>query len=193
VDGDDYDEEDRHHLQSLGIIVLPVAEVENLLLLPNVSKAIAVAEGFTGKQLEEKLSVLSEAVLQSLDTEEKIEAVVVRYCQRRIDRMLKKIDLSGPKTVESLRIRYDACTKDLDFEAISATRSEEIHQAIAERDLSKLLSVYDNKQLLAIAASHLKGCRKDRFEGWISRSLLNNSCPELTAALVLHLPRVEPS
>jgi ABC-type cobalamin/Fe3+-siderophores transport system ATPase subunit len=192
VDGDDYDEEDRQHLQGLGIIVLPVAEIENLLLLPNVSKAIAVAEGFAGEQLAQKLSELAEAVFQSLNSDSKIEAVVVRYCQRRIDRMLKKIDLSSAKTVEALRVVYSACTEALDVEGISATRSGEIHQAISERDLSKLLAVYDNKQLLALAASHLKACRKDRFEGWISRSLRNNSCPELTAALVPHLPKIEP-
>lgn len=192
VDGDDYEEEDRLRLYDLGITVLPVAEIENLILLPDVSKPIAEAEGFTGEALDQKLSELAEAVFQSLDTDKKIEAVVVRYCKRRVDRMLKKIDLSGAKTVEALRSEYANRTGALDVEGISAARTGEIRQAISDRDLSGILALYDNKQLLSLAASHLKGCRKDKFEGWITRSLRNNSCPGLSDALGLHLPEIEP-
>ncbi|MES0827701.1 AAA family ATPase [Ruegeria sp. SCP11] len=190
VDGDDYEEEDREYLGRLGIAVLPVAEIENLLLLPDVSSAIADAEGFTGGALDQKLSELADAVFQSLDTPTKVEAVVVRYCQRRIDRALKKIDLSRAKTVEALRGEYDTRTAALDIEGIAAERTRAIQEAIADRDLSGLLRFYDNKELLVIAASQLKGCRKDRFEGWINRCLRNGTHPELTAALGRHLPQV---
>lgn len=193
VDGDDYEEEDRQYLQDLGIAVLPVAEVENLLLLPDVSNAIAVAEGFVGEELDQKLSQLADAIFGSLDTEQKVEAVVVRYCRRRIDRALKKIDLSSASTIELLRGEYAARTGALDIEGIADIRTGEIHQAISEQDLPKLLRLYDNKQLLALAATHLKGCRKDRFEGWVARCLRNDTNPELMTALRAYLPQIEAS
>ncbi|MEP2891264.1 AAA family ATPase [Tateyamaria sp.] len=191
VDGDDYQDEDKAALEDLGIKVLSVAEIENLLLLPNVSSAIAQAEGFAGAELTEKLNALAEAIYQTLDTDPKIEAVVVRYCQRRIDRMLKKIDLSAAKTVEDLKGEFTARTGALDIESIAVKRTAEIEKALSEKDLPKLLAYYDNKGLIPIAATHLKGCHKDRFEGWISRSLQNGSCPQLTEALSNHLPEIE--
>ncbi|EEX08972.1 ABC transporter, ATP-binding protein-related protein [Ruegeria lacuscaerulensis ITI-1157] len=193
VDGDDYEEDDRQYLQELGIAVLPVAEIENLLLLQDVSAAIAGAEGFSGGELDQKLSQLANAIFGSLDTEKKVEAVVVRYCRRRIDRALKKVDLSNASTIEALQGEYAARTGALDIEGIAAMRTGEIHQAISERDLPKLLRLYDNKQLLALAATHLKGCRKDRFEGWVARCLRNNTNPELTTALRACLPQIEAS
>jgi len=193
VDGDDYEKEDEQRLNDLGIIVLSVAEIENLFLLPRASRAIAEAEGFAGDQLDGKLYALTEAIFKPLDNANKIEAVVVRHSKRRIDRMMKKIDLSSANTVEELRAEYDARTNDLDVEGIASARFEVIHKAVAERDLSTLLAVYDNKEeLLALAASHLKGCSKDRFKGWITRSLMNNSCPQLTEALSEFLPAIEP-
>jgi hypothetical protein len=47
VNGDDYGDEDRQYFKSLGVMVLPVSEIENLLLLPNVSRVIAETEGYT--------------------------------------------------------------------------------------------------------------------------------------------------
>ena len=40
---------------------------------------------------------------------------------------------------------------------------------VEKRDVSKLLSIYDNKGLLAIASTHLKGTRRSEFEHWLIR------------------------
>ena len=45
VDADDYEDEDKDYLAELGIATLPVSEIENVIALPDVSRAIAKTEG----------------------------------------------------------------------------------------------------------------------------------------------------
>ncbi len=52
VDGDGHNDEDRKYLAERGIKVLPVSEIENVIALPDVSRAIAEAEGYEGPETE---------------------------------------------------------------------------------------------------------------------------------------------
>ena len=87
VDADDYQPEDIAILGQYGVAVLPVSEIEDLVLLPEVSRAIAESEGYNGTELEAKLKGVKDAVFQSLSSAAAIEGVVVRYAERRIDRL----------------------------------------------------------------------------------------------------------
>jgi hypothetical protein len=90
VDADDYQTDDIALLDQLGVKVLSVSEIENVILLPAVSRAIVETEGYAGPELETRLGQLQDAIFESLNSPAAIEAVVVRYCRRRIDRLLKK-------------------------------------------------------------------------------------------------------
>ena len=79
VDADDYDPDDIAILGQHGVSVLPVSEIENLVLLPAVSRAIVESEGFVGTELEAKLAGIKYAVFQSLNSASAVEAVVARY------------------------------------------------------------------------------------------------------------------
>jgi len=190
VDGDDYGQDDKDKLIELGIQVLPVSEIENLILLPIVTTAIAESEGHVGQAAVAKVTALTEAICRTLDTAQKIEKVVVEYCKRRIDRALKKVDLSDSSTVIGLQDQYDAATGEVDVPTIAAQRTQEINDAIAAKDLPKLLEYYDNKGLIALAASHLRNQRRDNFEEWVVRSLLNDTCPPLKQSLREVLPEI---
>jgi hypothetical protein len=48
VDADAYEDVEIKALNNQGVGVLPVSEIENLFLLPEVARAIAEAEGFRG-------------------------------------------------------------------------------------------------------------------------------------------------
>jgi ABC-type cobalamin/Fe3+-siderophores transport system ATPase subunit len=192
VDADDYSEEDIQHLVSLGVSVLPVSEIENIILIPNVSRAIAESEGHTGSELEEKLEVLSEAIFNSLSSERAVEDVVVRYCRRRIDRTLKKVDLSEAETISSLGDKYLSETQSLNINEIAQEAKDRITNAIEQKDLPLLLRNYDNKGMMALAASHLKNCRLQAFESWIVRVLRNQNVPELISTIQELLPDIEP-
>lgn len=192
VDADDYSQEDQEYLKNLGIATLPVSEIENLILLPNVSSVIAQSEGHTGAELYKKLNNLAEAIFDSLNSARAIEKVVTRYCKRRIDRLLKKIDLSEAETVVALAARYTQQTEALDIENIAQEATRRINQAIENKDLPLLLANYDNKGMVAFAATHLKGCSRSNFEHWLVRVLRNSNVQGLIESIQETLPEIEP-
>ena len=191
VDADDYDDEDKKYLAKQGIKVLPVSEIENVIALPDVSRAIAESEGYENPELEAVLNQLSEAIFETINSPEKIEKVVVRYCKRRIDRMLKKVDLSETGTIDELEKNYCSQVKALNIRSITDPATEQIKQAIKEQNLPKLLSYYDNKGIIALAASKLKNCRKRAFESWLTRTLRNNSFLPVSEAIRSQLPKIQ--
>lgn len=191
VDADDYEEEDVQHLASLGVSTLPVSEIENIILMPSVSRAIAENEGYTGGELDEKLENLSEAIFNSINSERAIEEVVVRYCRRRIDRTLKKVDLSEAETIPTLRDKYLKETQRLDISEIAQRAKERITTAIEQKDLPLLLKNYDNKGMIALAASQLKNCKLQAFESWVVRVLRNQNVPTVVSAIQELLPDIE--
>lgn len=191
VDADDYDEEDKSYLGQLGIATLPVSEIENLILLPDVSKAIAISEGYAGEELLTRLSALSDKIFESVNSEEKIEKVVVLYCKRRIDRILKKIDLSNAKTISAVEAEYVNKTSSLNIQEIAGYLTEKIQSAIASRDLPELLARYDNKGLVSHAAAYLKSCQQKNFEAWLTRVLRNKSDAGIITAISNHLPEIK--
>lgn len=192
VDADNFSERDVAYLAELGVGVLPVAEVENLFLLPAVSRAIAGTDGYVGDELDARLKALEGAVLGTLVPAANVEAAVARHCRRMIDRQLKRVDLSGWDSVDEIATEYARRTAELDVKAIGAAARERIRKAIEMRDLPLLLANYDNKGLLKEAAQHLRANKKRGFEEWLVRVLKNGTHPELVAVLKAALPAVEP-
>lgn len=190
VDADAYEADEVDMLQKLGIGVLPVAEIENLILLPAVSRAIAESEGYKDQELATVLKALKDAVFQFVKPSE-IEAAAVRYCRWRIDRVLKKVDLSGAPTIADIANEYAKQTATLDIDKIAKTSSTRIEEAIKADDLEKLLACYDNKGLMALASTRLRNSKVDAFTSWITRVLRNEKVPGLVAAIQKELPRIE--
>lgn len=191
VDADDYSEEDRNTLNDLGVRVLPVSEIENLFALPDVSSQIAFLDGYSDEEVVQKNEDLLNAILATIDTPEKIEAVVVRYCRRRIDRTLKKIDLSAARSVAALVQEYGTQTAALDVTAFAASATARIQESIQERDLGALLACYDNKGILAIVAQHMRGTPTKSFLGWLTRMLRSDQGKELLRVMQENLPEIE--
>ncbi|WP_256644395.1 AAA family ATPase [Stenotrophomonas sp. 9(2022)] len=191
VDADDHSADEIAKMNAMGVFPLSVSEVENLILLPAVSREIAKLDGFAGGELEARLSRLESAVLGTLDSQAKIDEVVLRYCRRRIDRALKRIDLSAQENLDDLVAKYVEETVGLDVQSIASTAAQKIDMAVKNADLPSLLSIYDNKGLIALAASHLKQTRMSAFEGWLTRMLRDETkAPDLIAVLRCNLPAV---
>lgn len=190
VDADDYSSEDIEYLDGLGIKVIPVSEIENIFLLPPVSTAILKLEGYSGSELEDKYNLYSEAIFNSLKSDQ-INDVVLRHSRRRIDRSLKKVDLSRASSVGELSTILDSNLSELNITAISDFKQREIEKAIENKDLYLLLKHFDNKGLLALAATNLKGCRLTSFEQWLSRILSQQSNNEVKVAIKEQLPNLE--
>ena len=192
VDADHRPAEEIAYLKDHGISVLPVAEIENIILLPSVSRAIAELERYKGAELENVLTKLKDAVFSMVIATETVETVVMRYSRRRIDRFLKTIDLAKASTVLELKAEYRRRTGELDVEAIAQQAKSCIDEAIRDGDLRKLLSIYDNKGLMALAAKYLRRSNLRAFKSWLTRALRTNTVPTLVAAIANCLPKIEP-
>ena len=163
-----------------------------MIALPDVSRAIAEAEGYEGTELKKVLNQFSEAIFKTINSPEKIEKVVVRYCKRRIDRTLKKVNLKEAGTINELEKKYRYETKALNIKSIANQATEQIKQAIEKQNLPKLLSYYDNKGIMALAAKNLKACTRSHFENWLTRVLRNDTCPSVSKAIQSQLPEIQP-
>lgn len=190
VDADDYDATDVDHLQKMGVAVLPVSEIENLFLLPEISRQIAVADHLAPEEIDARLAELRDELLTLASQPSVVDPVVRRYCLRRIDRALKRTDLSQQATIDEIDAGYRQHTQSLDIQSIAHERKNKISAAIADRDLPTLLSLVDNKGMLAQAAKRLKNTGRGPFEAWITRVLLNDRVPGLAAALRRVLPEI---
>lgn len=190
VDADDYSEEDKQRLAEFGVATLPVAEIENLFLLPDLASAILEEEKFQGRELQARLDALKSDIFAEVQKPGALEAAVLRYCRRRIDRTLKKIDLRDAISPADLAVSYAAKTAALDVFAIAKEAQDRIEKAVREDNLPLLLANFDNKALLALAARHLKNTPKGAFESWITRAVLDPKAEKLKAALVGVLPAV---
>jgi AAA domain, putative AbiEii toxin, Type IV TA system len=190
VDADHYHADDIAYLESLGIAVLAVSEIENVILLPSVSRAIAASEGYEDEALESNLAALKQDIFDTLNSTDTVDTVVAQYCRRRIDRTLKKIDLSGAANVSEITAEYARQTTGFNIAEIAANVTDRIKYAQQNGDLPALLASYDNKGLMALAAKHLKKSKLKDFESWLTRVLRSDKVPELVLEIRKVLPEI---
>ena len=188
VDGDHRSADEIEYLRGRGVIVLPVAELENVFLLPEVSRAIAAHEAHEGDGRDARLKNLRQAAFGSIASSDQKLATKLRYVTRQIDRALKHVDLSAATSVEELKTNYRDNVRSLDVDALTSIVEHQIDSAIQADDLPPLLAIYENKGLLALAAKHLKDTNLKSFKAWLERVLRNGSAPQLTSAIRHALP-----
>ena len=188
VDADGRDADDRAHLAGIGVSVLPVAEIENLLLLPAISRVILAKNDFSGAELDSKLADVKAAVFADAAVPKNINEVVLGYCRRRIDQLLKRIDFSADKSVGDLAASYATQTDALDVTAIAAEVEKKIEDAIADDDLPALLAIYDRKKPLLALAARLRSGNVNEFTGWVTRAIQSKDDERLRLAIEAVLP-----
>ncbi len=120
--------------------------------------------------------------------------VALGYCRRRIDRMLKRIDLSTDKSIADLAASYTARTAELDVAALAAEIKTKIAVAVTAGDLTALLAIYDRKKpLLALASSHLRNWKVEIFSAWIARAIQSMRDDRLRQVIRAVLPEITPT
>lgn len=188
VDADGRDADDRAYLASIGVSVLPVAEIENLLLLPAVSRIILTKNDFSGAELEAKLTEVKAAVFADASVPQNVNEVVLGYCRRRVDQVLKRIDFSADKSVGDLATSYATQTSALDVAAIATGIENVITGAIANDDLPALLAIYDRKKPLLVLAARLRSGSVNEFTAWVTRAIQSKEDDRLRMAIEAVLP-----
>lgn len=192
VDADGRETAEINYLNELGVAALSVSEIENVLLLPEVSRAIAETDGYTAPEIEEKLINLKVDIFATINSPGAIEKVAIRQCKRAVDRLLKRVDLSDADSVVGISIEYRRLVGLIDIEELSRQTVSKINEIIRTDNLVELLAVYDNKGLLALAARHLKRSKRCDFEAWIARVLRNEKEPSLARKIREYLPNMIP-
>lgn len=191
VDADDYTEEEISKMTDLGVSVLPVSEVENLMLLPDVASTIATHEGYAHDLLLQQLAKLRDELFSV--AESAIDSAVLLFCRRQIDRAFKKIDLTDSKTLDDLATKYAAATKTIDVAVLADSTRATLEKTLRDRDLRVLLKKFDGKgAFMAVAARHLQKTRKDDFEHWLIRVLATGKVAGLAQAIRQSLPEIVP-
>ena len=156
VDGDDREAPEIEYLRTRDVYVLPVAEVENLLLLPDVF--LALAEAFLCSDPPARLASLKSEVLKEASAN--IDLVGARYTTRQLGRRLNRIELNA-KDFRTLQTAYQVELAPIDPTAIFNAFKTKLEHSIQTADLPGVLRLYDNKGLLASAA-HLLGLKDQK-------------------------------
>ena len=186
VDADDRTPEEILKLNQDGIYPLSVSELENVILNEKIANAICKLEAFDASETATRIASLKEKVFVAAACETSKDAAVMRHVQRRIDREMKSIKLTEAKTPQVLASAFSTGVAAIDVVTIAQKRQTEIDKAVTNRDLATLLTLYDDKGLLAIAGTELTGKSKKKFERWIARQLRQNA--EFRNAFETELP-----
>lgn len=189
VDADDYTADEATAMATHGVGVLSVSEIENLVLLPSVASVIAKSEGFHGDALDNRMAALCDDLVMAASGS--IEKTIMQQCRRRIDRTLKKIDLSSATTPEQLANEFQTRTQAVDVNGLAQEARSKMETALHTKDVPALLKYFDGKgPFMAAAAKHLKSTRKENFEEWLVRVLRTGSVHDLVPAISQVLPAV---
>lgn len=187
IDADGYSEEEIQIFQTKGVEILPVSEIENLFLLPEVVEAIAKSDGYSQGDVRQKVTQVHNELFSHAAKSKNKDAVILRYCRRRIDRALKKIDLSDASNVSDLSRVYEEKTRLLNISTLAQDVDNAIQKAISEKNVAELLRWYDNKGILTLVAQ-VKGITKDKFEQWVVRVMRSNTDSVVANAVKSKLP-----
>ena len=177
VDRDTRDSSQIEELEGQGIKVLPCSEIENIFSLSSVAHEVLKIEGFNGNELNNQKEQFKGRLLKYIKNNlsgDGLEKFVVKKIHRRIDTYLKNIDLSNTQNSNEMKGKLTSEVLALTDSKINKWISEmkdEIQGCINNKDIDRLLYIYENKGLLNETALILKSTRKPDFENWLMRQL----------------------
>jgi AAA domain, putative AbiEii toxin, Type IV TA system/Protein of unknown function (DUF4435) len=150
VDADHRTSSEIVSLHAIGVSATPVAEIENLFLLPDVFPALAQTLGYDSLEAAGLSRKLGERILATAGRD--IAAFALRYTKRRIDRTLKVIGLVS-KNATDLSAEFTSRIATIDPAQIHADASQRLTTSVENHDVEEVLGIYDNKGLLGQAAT----------------------------------------
>ena len=153
IDADHKSDEDKRHLEGKGIYTLPVCEIENLFLLPEVLGAILEIEGYTGNELAQKRDNILKQLFDHAAIEEHQNRAILRYCGREIDSCFKKVNLKAATDTQTLKTTFTEKIGKIDVDQLAHDASKNFSDAIDSKNAAGLLKIFDAKgKILSIAA-----------------------------------------
>jgi len=185
VDSDGRSDSEIAFLEKLGVYVLPVAEVENALLLPSVFLALATALHCSDPN--RLLAELTDEVIQ--EASRNLEGVSARHTIRELDHCLKRLEIKA-KDLGSLEAEFKVQLGSIQPQTLFEGFKSHLFRDIHNRNLAAILRSYDNKGLLSRAASKLGLRHQNELLDKVNRLLGTPPGDDLRAELSKVLPTI---
>jgi hypothetical protein len=183
VDRDVRTESEVSALESQGVHVLALAEIENVLCLPQVISAVAVSlEMDPSDKIAEVTHFIADALRNELDTQVALRAARrIRY----------HLSCYSPTSNDEVGVTngVDALFRTLDVQAAIEESRSTISNALESGDLVQMLKVY-NRKSIADRVSTCFGMRVGEYPSMVIRMLTGAKGEAIAAPLrdVLPMP-----
>ncbi|MCT8125830.1 DUF4435 domain-containing protein [Alishewanella sp. BS5-314] len=173
-----------NNLKSHGILVLDVAEVENLFILPEVIKLACESLEYNH---EEKQSEITSKILELLKSD-----LDVQISKRASGEIRHKLLSFNDKSngLDKIKSSYTSVLSSIDVDSIYTEVAKEFDNVIASNNYLDMLRLYNRKSLLTFIGEVL-GLKKGEYVSLIMRISKGKKSEEIISALNGYLPNVE--
>jgi energy-coupling factor transporter ATP-binding protein EcfA2 len=185
VDADQRNANQIAYLQQKHVWPLPVAEIENLLLLPNVFLAVAKALSIAEVEASRMLDRVKDNVFAVAAREKR--PATARYVSRQIDRKLKQVTVNRRDPTQ-LTASFSAEIGSIDVAALIAKFDNDFQAAIDSKNIGRILEMFDQKGLLDFAAKELGLASAKALVQQAARFITDGKHPELRQIILAALP-----
>lgn len=150
IDSDHHGSERLQALEQENVFSLSLAEPENLFLDEDFLKVLS-------KQLLLDESIVNEIKIEVLvQLQNEIELQTSNYVSAKINYYFKDSHVSKGNTLATVNDNYNKFSNEIKIQDWYDNRKQELEKIIADKDYNKVLSVYNNKGLKAIANKKFK-------------------------------------
>jgi len=189
IDRDGRTNEECTALANDDIIVLPVSEIENLLLLPEVWEQVLLSRDYVGAELIEKITATEELIIATATDD--IDRFAVRITKRKLDRVIKRTGLNARNDVAALDAEWQQVVADIDIPAIAAESRAELQEHIDNYNINGVLELYDNKGMLIQCVRDVFGQPYQPFFEELLRKLNSEPGEPILTAIRAALPIID--
>ena len=183
VDRDFRSNEEISSLKECGIHALRVAEIENLLCVPEVIKIVASHLGLPPKEI---LDAVQKFILSNLNSE--LENQISLHATLGLKYRLSLFEKKGTGK-DALKQALSNLVGEINVDDVYDISSNLFNNILAEADYEKALMFY-NRKSLASRISKLFGLREGQYGELILRLIKTEMKTEIVDALSLYLPKV---
>ena len=170
------------------IYALPVNELENIFLVPDIFLALAATLSFDVADAARRLELLKEDVFAAATRD--TDLVSLKHARNRVHEAGRSFGMKA-KDITDLSRQYDQLITKTDPKAIYDVFRSEYRTMLRARDYKAVLVAYDNKGLMALAAARLGLRGKAGLEELVLRALVAPNRTALVDALRRTLPRID--
>lgn len=171
------------NLRKSDILVLDVAEVENLFILPEMIKIACEALGFN---YEEKQSEITKKVIDTLKNE-----LDVQISKRASGEIVHKLRLFNDRSngKEKIKASYKCVVNNIDIDSIYDDVAGEFSVVMKNEDYIGALRLYNRKALLT-SVGEIFGLKKGEYVSLILRLSKDKKRDDVLSALKNYLPEL---